>query len=414
MPKRPLAARIGAAWRTLWPDAASAPRGTSRMKAEVFGGAQVGRLTRDWITATLMSPDAEIRFDARVLRARARQLVRDNSTAAGFVNELANQVIGPKGILLQARATTATGKPVKATNDEIERGWKEWGHPETCAANRRVSWLDLQRQLVRSLATDGEILIRKLRYFENAHGFAVQQLDPDLLDDSFNRPAKDGQNEIRMGVEIDAWGGAVAYWLWTRHPSDITTGRKLDRVRIDASEIVHAFIEYRPGQTRGVSWFAPVLFDLKMLAGIQEAELVATRMSAAKMGFLVQKNPEAWGGQAAPSAKNEADATEMETAPGVIDELPPGWEFQGFDPTHPSTAFAPFTKAIRRDIARGVMMAYATMTGDLESVNYSSIRAGILPERDWFRTVQDFRRARLPAGLRGLDADGDPHAAGPR
>jgi capsid protein len=35
-------------------------------------------------------------------------------------------------------------------------------------------------------------------------------------------------------------------------------------------------------------------------------------------------------------------------------------------------------------------MAYTTLTGDLEAVNYSSIRAGLLSERDWFRTLQRF------------------------
>jgi capsid protein len=66
---------------------------------------------------------------------------------------------------------------------------------------------------------------------------------------------------------------------------------KLERVPVDAAEIIHKFIQYRPGQTRGVTLFAPILLDLKMLDGYQQAELVATRMAAAKMGFLVQKNP---------------------------------------------------------------------------------------------------------------------------
>ena len=53
--------------------------------------------------------------------------------------------------------------------------------------------------------------------------------------------------------------------------------RELERVRIDASEIIHWFIEYRPGQTRGVSDFAPVLFDIKMLGKSSEAMYCAGR-----------------------------------------------------------------------------------------------------------------------------------------
>jgi lambda family phage portal protein len=383
-----LASRTRAAWQAFFPNGSRASLAVRResMKAEVFGGAQVGRLTRDWIAQTL-SADGAIRFDIRLLRARAQQLVRDNAFAAGFVNEFAMQVVGPSEIRLQAKVRDLRGNLAEATNDEIEKKWKRWGMPENASADRRSSWADMQRQWFRSLATDGEIILRHLDYFENEFGYTIQQIDPDLLDETYNLGGGPNQNEIRMGVEIDRFGAPVAYWFWNRHPSDMNSRLKLARVRVDASEIIHKFIQYRPGQTRGYTAFAPVLLDLKMLDGYQQAELVATRMAAAKMGFLVQKNPELIGGSAAPSARREGDDTEMETAPGIIDELPPGWEFQGFDPTHPSTAFKEFTKAVLRSIARGLGMAYTTLTGDLEAVNYSSIRAGLLSERDNYKML---------------------------
>jgi lambda family phage portal protein len=361
---------------------AVAPR--QKIGAEVFGGAQVNRLTRDWIAAT-MSPDSEIRFDIRLLRARARQLVRDNSYAAGFVSEFAMQVVGPHEIRMQAKIRDRSGNLAEATNAEIEKQWKRWGMPENASADRRSSFADMQRMWFRSLAMDGELILRKLDYFDNEFGFAVQQIDPDLLDETFNVGGRPGQNEIRMGVELDQWGGPVAYHFWNRHPDLLSSSLKLKRERVEASEILHKFFQYRPGQTRGYSPFAPVLLDMKMLGGYQEAELVATRMAAAKIGFFVQKNPEMMGGSAAPTARKEGDPEELDASPGTLDELNPGWEFQGFDPTHPSTAFKEFTKAILRAIARGLGMAYTTLTGDLEAVNYSSIRAGLLSERDMYR-----------------------------
>lgn len=366
---------------------ASAVARRPRIGAEVFGGAQVNRLTRDWIAAT-MSPDGEIRFDIRLLRARARQLVRDNAIANGFCNEFSMQVVGPNEIRLQAKIKGASGKLVESTNKEIETKWKRWGMPENASADRRSSWGDMQRAWFKSFAMDGEVILRKLDYFENEFGFAIQQIDPDLLDESYNVGGRPGQNEIRMGVELDQWGGPVAYWFWNRHPDLISSPKKLERVRVDASEVIHKFIQYRPGQTRGYSLFAPILVDLKMLDGYQEAELVATRMAAAKIGFFVQKNPELIGGSAAPTARKEGDPEELDAAPGTLDELNPGWEFQGFDPTHPSTAYKEFTKCILRSIARGLGMAYTTLTGDLEAVSYSSIRAGLLSERDQYRMFQ--------------------------
>jgi capsid protein len=46
-------------------------------------GAQINRLTTDWIRSAT-TPDLEVRADIRVLRRRARELVRDNAYARRF------------------------------------------------------------------------------------------------------------------------------------------------------------------------------------------------------------------------------------------------------------------------------------------------------------------------------------------
>jgi lambda family phage portal protein len=382
--------RTRAAWNAFQGRASSRVVMKRTASVEVFGGAEVSRLTQDWISQTL-NPNTEIRFDARFMRARARKLVRDNSFAAGYVTEFQNQVIGPKGIQLQAKITNRAGGLVESTNDEIERGWRRWGRKQFASADRRSSWLDLERLIAKSLPMDGEVFVHRMKYFANPWGFTIRLIDPDLLDETFNRPAGRGQNQISMGIELDEWGGAVAYHFWNRHPDDIYSRQRLERVVIPASEISHLFVQYRANQIRGVTWFAPIMFDLNMLGGYRKAETVAARMAAAKMGFLVNKNPELTGSGAAPSDDEDdenAEQNQLEASPGVIEELPPGFEFQGFDPTHPSTAYAAFEKAINRSMARGVNMAYTTVTGDLEAVNYSSIRAGLLSERDFHRGVQ--------------------------
>ena len=53
-----------------------------------------------------------------------------------------------------------------------------------------------------------------------------------------------------------------------------------------------------------------------------------------------------------------------------------------------NTAFDSFVKAILRKISAGLDVSYASLTGDLTQVNYSSIRAGLLAERDVWRTLQ--------------------------
>lgn len=349
-----------------------------------FGAAAGGRLYDDF-GAGIYSPDTEVRAAMRVVRARARALVRDNPYASGFINEIVNNVVGPDGILLEAHVASADGKKNKPTNKAIERSWLRWGGPKTACVDRRSSWRDLQALRMRTVAMDGECFFRKIPYFRNSHAFALQFIDADQVDEYYNRAPSTGSNEIRMGIEIDEYGAPLYYHIWSRQLSDI--GPRV-RLRVPAEEIIHDFVQYRGQQTRGISWFAPALLNLKMLDGYTEAELVAARASSAKMGIVLNLSPEAIEAYDAPGDGEGQNPRLTEAAAGTVDELGPGQDFRTFDPKHPSIAFKDFTKTILRGVARGVNMAYTTMTGDLEAVNYSSIRAGLLSERDWYRTLQ--------------------------
>lgn len=354
-------------------------------KRKAFGGASTSRLYYDWSLAAV-SPDYELRGVLKLLRARARQLVNDNPFASGFVEELANNVVGPAGIRLRPDVTTQDGTRHDKANKTIQAAWKDWGLPENASADGHDSWVDLQRIILQTIATDGECFLRRRMYFDNSHGFALQIIDADQVDETYNLVPNDpGMNEIRMGIEINPDGRAVAYYIRNRHPSD---GLLTKRDRVDAAEIKHLFVRYRPNQHRGVTWFAPVLTNLKMHDGYTEAELVAARAAAAKMAFRINKNPDA---AVSSSDPDDLDTERlMETAAGTIEDLEPGWEIQEFDPTHPNTAYDSFTKTILRGVARGLGISYTALTGDLEGVSYSSIRAGILPERDRWRALQNW------------------------
>jgi lambda family phage portal protein len=353
-------------------------------KRKSFGGASTSRLYYDWKVANV-SPDYELRGALRILRARARQLVQDNPYASGFAEELANNVVGPKGIRIRPDIRTQTDAKHKAANAAIKAAWKDWNLPENASADGHDSWVDLQRLILQTIAIDGECFLRRRMYFDNAHGFALQIIDADQVDETFNRKAEPTANQVVMGVEINADGRAVAYHIRTQHPSD---GLITKRERVSADEIKHLFIRYRANQHRGVTWYAPVLTGLKMHDGYSEAELVAARVAAAQMGFFVTKDPSLATATLDPNAEDTQEITEA--APGTFGKLEPGQELQMFDPKHPNAAFDAFTKVILRGIARGLGISYIALTGDLLGVSYSSIRAGVLPERDRWRALQNW------------------------
>ncbi len=353
------------------------------------GGASFSRLFWDWATS-IVSANQEIRYDLSTLRSRARQLVRDNAHMAGFVLAVEDNLIGADGILLQAKVANAAGKLNKTTNFAIEESWKEWGFPENASIDGHDSWVDLQRITVRNLAVDGEVFARLRPGANNDFRFAVQLIDPDLLDENFNRPRTSTQNEIIMGVEVDEDGKPLFFHFWPVHPSEfLNRSGKRERIPVPADEIIHLFVRLRPGQRRGVTWFAPILTDVKMLAGYEEAELVAARFHAAKMAAITIPDPE----KAAVTNVNtkkpgDSNANVMKVAPGGVWRLQPGEALETFDPTHPNQAFKDFVSTILRGIARALGVSYLTLTGDLTAANYSSMRAGLHPERDRWRLLQ--------------------------
>jgi lambda family phage portal protein len=192
-----------------------------------------------------------------------------------------------------------------------------------------------------------------------------------------------------MGVEVDKWGRPVAYHVNPAHPSDL--GGSLLRERIRAEYILHLYDPLRVQQTRGIPWFTPVMLEMRMVGGYMEAELVAARVSAAKIGFLEHTEASAYEAPNEDETSNGAPRR-MEANPGVIEELPPGLTFKEWNPEHPANAFPMFIKAAVRFIAGGLGVSYNALAADLEGVNYSSMRSGLLIERDQWKMCQSFMK----------------------
>lgn len=344
--------------------------------AAEFHGAAINRLTRDWIFGAL-SADNEVRNNMYLLRGRCRELANNNAWTARYLGLSASNVFGANGVILQMRS------PSRELNVETERTWRQWGRVAT--DDGRLSWVDVQQLADRTRRVDGECFLRKIPNADNEYGFALQFLDADQLDENFNRPRMGNQNEIRMGVEVDIKNRPVAYHFWTTQRGDLHHV-SYDRVPIPAEQIIHYYKQYRPNQTRGLPDLTPVMYDLNMLRGYTEAEMVAARVAAAKSGFF-----ESAADEGAPvNPTGETKPLVMNAEPGMLEQLPAGVHFEAWDPTHPTTAFADFVRSNLQAIASGLNVSYASLTSDLKQANFASSRVGLLSERDMWRVDQTF------------------------
>ena len=361
-------------------DRALSKLGLARRNAFSFAGAQSNRLTLDW-WAAILSADQEIKGNMRTLRARGRELGRNNPVAKQYLNLLASNVVGNAGIRYQARVRNAKGELDAETNKAIERSFADWGKAGNCTVDGKLSLRAVQDLVIRAVAMDGEVFVRHVPGISNKHGYAIQLVDADCVDHTYTRDRGKNENEIRLGVEVDGWGRVVAYYVNPGHPSDV--GGSLVRERIPAEFITHLYDPARVNQTRGVTWFHTVMLAMRILEGYIEAELVAARTGASKMGFLKYTDAADYDPPDPSKVK-----IKFEAAPGTVEMLPPGMEFVEWKLEHPANAFPNFVQAVLRQIATGLGVSYNALANDLVGVNYSSIRSGLLIERDQWRRHQ--------------------------
>jgi lambda family phage portal protein len=350
--------------------------------------ASKGRLYMDF-KGSNKSADAEIRWSLRDLRNRSRDLERNNEYARRYLQLLQTNIVGESGFRLQLKGRNIDGTIDMAGNNIIEAAWEDFCRLGGPTVDGKMSMTDLSNHVIRGMARDGEVFLHIVNKNYLRHGIGVQIIEPDRVDDQMNETLRDG-NQVRMGIELDSSTRRVAaYHVLVNNPGDYdyaTTTTGTFRQRIPADRVLHVYVQERADQTRGVPWTVTAMPALKMLHGYREAELVAARVGAAKMGFFTSP-----AGDGFTADGYEDTFTPLYDAEaGTFHQLPAGVDFKAFDPTHPTTAFADFEKAILRGIAGGLGVSYTAIANDLEGTSYSSIRQGALEERDFYKTQQRF------------------------
>lgn len=324
-----------------------------------YEGAARGRRTEHWLTGS-GSANSEIERALNQLRARSRDLVRNNPYAANAVTAIAANTIG-KGIVPQAKGAN------RARVARAESAWREWANTTACDADGCHDFAGLQHLIMRTVVESGECLIRRNRR-PASDGLPVplqlQVLEPDYLD-TF-KTAKSQGGRLIQGVEFDARGRRVAYHLFPSHPGE-TLRPAAESSRIDADEIIAVYRVDRPGQVRGVPWAAPVMIRMKDFDDFEDAFLFRQKLANCVTAFIHDPDP------GASYASELPDKLE----PGAVEILPPGKDIRFNDPPAPA-GYRDYVVASLHAQAIGWGITYEALTGDYSQVNFSSGRMGHL------------------------------------
>jgi len=345
------------------------------LKKRHYEAASKSTRTKNWLAPSTDANTAII--DPAIMRNRARDLVRNNPWAAKGVSVIVNNTIG-QGIRCQWQAKS------KRKSTQIQKLWKTWAESTQCDAQGLSNFAGIQQTVVRSVAESGECLVRlrtRLAKDGLAVPFQIQALEPDFL-----YPYKDGVLDnggyIQRGIEYNAIGQRVAYYLYKTHPG--STGRYYSSFgdasfsRVPAYEVIHCFRVDRPGQERGVSWLAPVMIRLRELDIFEDAFLNRQKLANLFAAFISTDNPD----------ETEEEFSDMEElVSGAMYLMKSGREVN-FSTPPPADDYGPYTLANLRAVSAGLGVTYESLTGDLSEVNFSSARMGW---QEFGRSIESWR-----------------------
>lgn len=374
-----------------------------RIAKRKFNAAKTDRLFSDW-QVTSRPLNEELRYALDILRNRARDLEQNSEIARRFLQLVETHLVGPEGFHLTVQGLNRSGSDDQNNNARIEASFWNWAKRGTADITGRYSLIDILRISARTAARDGECLIRVHDDLPtskaNPYGFALEMVDPARIDTLRHVDGKDG-SRTRLGIVLDRFNRPEGYWIITGSEPNTYPGSHAAEL-FAARQFIHAYVSDRPEQYRGTPWMTAVMDLIHMLDEYQDSALVASRVGAAKMGFF--KTPD---GNLSPLANETDDVGTLldEVVAGHFSALPPGYEFQSFNPDYPHQLYREFTSTILRSIAAGLNVSYHALTGDLNQVSFSSIRSGTIEEREHWMTRQDWMISSIlePIYLRWLD-----------
>ena len=355
-----------------------------------YAAASTTGANKAWLPSN-RSADQLIKNDHKLMRARARSLVRDSSQVAGALRKICNNVVF-KGIHPQANFKTLSGKANVEWNNMAEAAWLKW--------SKAVKFHEMENLVIRHLWQDGELFVH---YFFNEDllelgiiPLGVELLECDHLDTGKNGIS--GNEIIKQGIQYNKNGKPTGYWLFPEHPGDNSWLAANSSRFIPAERIQHIFLKERISQHRGISWLAAVIIEMRDFSEYQSSERIAKRLNAAFGLFVTVPYPEQLGNFSPFGGDGKAMTADqipdyMES--GKIQQLPPGMKIESPDMDRPGVTYEPYTKVSLRGASTGMNMSYEAYSNDYSDASYSSARSASLEERRGYQVQQFILAERL-------------------
>ncbi len=312
-------------------------------------------------SSVLGAPNTQALAAAGPMAMRAEWLASNSATAAAFVSLWTEHLvsIGP---------TLRAAHPDPAMRRLLEKRWNAFMRASDAEGNGDLA--GVLAKAARSLVIHGEaflhmtIVDRRLR---------VKVISAEQVARDWTRTLDTG-NRVFSGVEVDANGRRVAYWVHPQ-PLDLPWASTAQPERVSADDLLHVFEARFAGAVRGISWLAPIAAHLLELDRLNDALLARANVAALFAGFVRDIDGGA-SGFTQEIAEGRTGKPELSMEPGTVRVLPPGTDIEF--PTLPdNNGTTEFVAHLLRSIAVGGGVPSFLLSGDLSTVNYSSAKIGL-------------------------------------
>lgn len=247
------------------------------------------------------SSKEDIEDNIDVLRQRSRDAYMGVPVAASALKTLRTNVVAG-GLMPAPQIDGAflglSAEQTEELQEKIIREFSLWADTPECDMDGLGNFYKLQQLAYLGYLMNGDAFaaLPMCEQVGQPYGLRVRVMEADRIcsPDGYDRLAPCTVrgyevHNIVQGVETNAEGRVVAYWVCNRHPLSDTSmlGSGLEWTRVEARgeltgrrNIVHVITRERAGQLRGVPVLAPVLEALKQLGRYTEAEINAAVISA--------------------------------------------------------------------------------------------------------------------------------------
>ena len=241
---------------------------------------------------------------------------------------------------------------------------------------------------------DGECFIRMNRHstkHKNPYAFGLKIYPGDALDERYNTTLPNGHAVI-TGVEVDSWGEPLFYHFKKKSKTTMAAnpwGWSTEHTRIPARDIIHLRmnIDEEEEVYRGFPTIIECLDKFHVLNKYDEAELVAARDAACAVDTYSRDSA---------ILSDDDEVADFDTVrgamahrePGMSRISPEGWKINTDTPSRPNQAYEAFHKANLRELSCGMLVDYNTLSNDMESISWSSLRENKLATTDVYKLMQ--------------------------